>query len=65
MMEGQHVQERLTRLHAQRRKLETQYSIYLNAFLANPTEESRERVLNIAECIDDIDDEIKTLIAEL
>ena len=65
VMEGEDIQRRVEQLNFQRTKVSIFYDKSIEAFLADPSDENRANMDNMRECLDDIDEEIKTLVAEL
>ena len=65
IMEGECIQSRLDRLHAQRKRVNDAYERSIDTFLQNPTDENRGLVEMYKECLDDVQEEITALINEL
>lgn len=65
VLEGEHPEERLEKLNERRRKLLGYLEKAEEAWVENPSEENLASMLNLRECIDDVQDEITALVNEL
>lgn len=65
ILEGEHPEERLEKLNERRRKFLGYLEKAELAWVENPSEENLASMLNLQECIDDVQDEITALVNEL